>query len=140
MERRISRRWIGVTGAAALGIVAIALFAGAESEKKQDSSLMRKKLAHAQNILEGLALENYDEIKENAKALDAISRLDQWMKIKTPAYTQLSSEFRSAVAKMATMADEKNLEGATMNFMQVTASCVECHKLIRGGKLVTSLK
>ena len=125
---------LGITGTLLMGAEK-----GGAKKSPEDTSLMRKKLTHAQSIIEGLALENYDMIQEQGKALKVISTLDAWMKFDTPAYKQLSSDFRAAVDKMNDAAAKKNLDGATLGFMQATMSCVECHKLIRSGGLVTGL-
>ncbi len=109
---------------------------GAVKTESGHDALMLKKLQHAQNILEGLALEDFDKIKTGGKELLIISQEAQWRKIQTPKYNQLSVEFRSAVDKLVAMAEAKNLDGSTLQFMQVTMSCVECHKLVRDSQKV----
>ena len=101
-------------------------------QEKETSDLMQKKLRHAQALLEGLAKEDFAKIKENANELTAISLDALYSKKHPPQYNQLSSEFRYATEKVAKMAEEKNLDGATLNYMRVVMSCVECHKLVRG--------
>ena len=57
----------------------------------------------------------------------------------SPRYGQLSSEFRWNAEKVAQMGDAKNLDGATLSYVQVVMSCVECHKLVRGGETTAGL-
>ena len=127
------------------GIVSALVLAAAgimAAVEKKDSThdLMHQKLVHAQAAIEGLALEEFDKIEKSGRELLVISEQAQWSKIQTPKYNQLSAEFRSNVAKMIESAQSKNLDGATMNFMQVTMSCVECHKIVRSGQKVASAR
>jgi hypothetical protein len=41
------------------------------------------------------------------------------------------ASFRSANKSLVRMAQEKDLDGATLAFMQLTQSCVQCHKVLR---------
>lgn len=145
------RRWMQQTGAVAVTAVGLALISAgllgadkAEKKEKKDpkefETLMRKKLRRSQDALEALALEDFDKIKAAGADLKAISLMDEWKKYDTPAYNELSDDFRKAVERMNKAAEEKNLDGATIGFVQATMSCVDCHKLIRGGGLATGLK
>ena len=41
-------------------------------------------------------------------------------------------DFEYANKALALAAREKNLDGATIAYIQLTVSCVQCHKLVRG--------
>ena len=98
---------------------------------------MRQKLEHAQKILEGLALEDYDAIIAKSKKLSAMSQEATWQVFQNPAYDQQSLDFRRTVDAITKAAQKKNLEVATRAYGRMTSSCVESHKLVRG-KLVAS--
>lgn len=116
-----------------LGLMGLAFAAGVGiAADSEDDALMRSKLVHAQTILEGLALEDYAKIRSASDELILISRTAQWEKGQSPRYAQLASEFRAATERTARMAENQNLDGATLGFLQATMSCVECHQLVRG--------
>lgn len=126
----------------AAGISAAMIKNAAAAPKSSDDSspLMKEKLAHAQKALSGLVYEDFDEIKKSGGELIRISEEAQWTKFKSPRFNQLSQEFRWNVEKMNQMAGDKNLEGTTLAYTQVTMSCVECHKLVRGKEKVVQAK
>src|SRR5262245_17614956 len=80
----------------------VSLLGADKPEKAQpaDQSLMRRKLEHSKNILEGLALENFDQVKKEGQSLKLLSTIDLWRKYDTPFYNQISGNFRAAVDKM----------------------------------------
>jgi hypothetical protein len=94
-------------------------------------AFMRKKLTSSQDIIEGLALEDFDLIEKGAKQLKAMSAAAEFMTIDDPLYKDHADDFRRVVAKMEKAAREKRIDGATLGFMDMTMSCVECHKFVR---------
>jgi hypothetical protein len=95
-------------------------------------SLMQQKLDHAQSLLGGLALEDFDSIAEHAKALHQISIEADWASIPSKEYGQYGNKFREAASKVEQAAGEGNLDSAAWHYMQVVVTCVECHKAVRG--------
>lgn len=130
-DHAAARRRITFAGLAVVCLGSFALVGAIESKDDADS-LMRQKLTQAQTIVEGLALEDYDKIRSGADELLLISQTAQWTARQSPKYNELGAEFRTAAARLAQMAETRNLDGATLGFMQITMSCVECHKLVRG--------
>lgn len=94
-------------------------------------AFMRKKLAASQRILEGLALEDFDAVAQGTKELRAVSGAAEFIVVKDPIYREHADEFRRIVGKMAKAAQEKRIDGATLGFVDMTVSCVECHKFVR---------
>src|SRR5262249_26954266 len=92
---------------------------------------MRKKLASSQEVIEGLAVEDFELIEKGAKQLKGMSAAAEFRAINDPLYAEHASEFRRIVAKMEKAAREKRLDGATLGFVDMTMSCVECHKYVR---------
>lgn len=101
------------------------------SKKVAMKAFMRKKLAASQNIIEGLALEDFDLIERGAKELKATSAAAEFMVVNDPLYKDHADDFRRIVAKIEKAAREKRIDGATLGFMDMTMTCVECHKLAR---------
>ena len=94
-------------------------------------TFMRKKLAASQDIIEGLALEDFELIERGAKQLKAMSVAAEFMASDDPIYKDHADDFRRVVAKMEKAAKEKRIDGATLGFMDMTMNCVECHKFSR---------
>ena len=125
-----------MTRAVALGISVVLaglLAASARSQPQQQgvSQLMRMKLEHSQKVLEGVAVEDFKLISDNARSLTALSQAAEWRVFQTPEYRQYSAEFRRTADALAAMADAKNLDGAALNYVQLTMTCVNCHKYVR---------
>jgi hypothetical protein len=94
-------------------------------------AFMRKKLAASQSLIEGLALEDFELIEKGTAQLKAMSIAAEFMVVDDPLYAGHADEFRRTVAKTAKAAKEKRLDGATLGFVDMTMSCVECHKFVR---------
>ena len=99
---------------------------------------MREKLELTQGVLEGLAVENYDLIIVKGAKISAMTKEMDWRIFENPNYEQQSTTFRRHVDSLVKAAREKNLDAATLAYVRVTMSCVDCHKLVRG-KLVASM-
>ena len=100
---------------------------------------MREKLKLSQGILEGLALEDYAAITAKSKRLSALSQATGWQVLDNPDYAQHSADFRKLVDAMARAEEKRNLDAATLAYVRMTMSCVDCHKFVRG-KTVASLE
>jgi hypothetical protein len=94
-------------------------------------ALMQKKLAHAQKLLEGIALADLDKVGDNAKELAALSKQVEFMVLKTPQYELHANEFRRCLEDIQKGVKQKNLDAATLGYMDLTMSCVRCHKHVR---------
>jgi hypothetical protein len=126
-----------VVAAAAL-LLAIPTLRGSGQTKKDDkpepkkvSELMRKKLEHAQKVLEGVALNDPKLIERHADELIQISKAVEWRVIKTPQYEIHSNDFRQATDALVQAGKDKNLDGAALAYVDMTLTCVKCHKYVR---------
>ena len=128
---------------AALSLVSVT-FLGMISTRVQGQQrgglkqFMRQKLDHSQKLLEGLTLENYTMVVENARALRKLSEDARWQVSPNINYLRLSSEFQDLADEMAKKAEQKNLDGATLAYVRLTLNCVKCHQLTRDLR-ITSL-
>jgi cytochrome c556 len=95
---------------------------------------MRQKLEFSKNLLEGLAMENYETIAKSAKALKLLSQAAEWEVPTIPNatdYVAFTTDFQRIADDLAKQAKAKNIDGATMAYMKLTMNCVECHKFVR---------
>jgi hypothetical protein len=102
-------------------------------EDAQDDlkALMRKKLECSQKVLEGLALNDFAAISKNAGELSGISKAVEFRVLKTPQYEIFSNQFRRSVETMDEAAKAKNNDGAALAYVDMTLTCVKCHKHVR---------
>jgi len=122
-----------IVGSLTVLLFASLLSADDQQEDKQEPSFwMKQKLTYSQAILGGLAKEDFDLIKSNAMAMKGLNKIEFFVRQKPEGYrTQLKS-FQFSVDQLVRAADEGNLDGATLAFTQMTISCVNCHKELRG--------
>jgi hypothetical protein len=104
-------------------------------DKDTNESLMKKKLTHSQKVLEGLALGEFKKISTNAEKLIAISKAAEWKANKSAKYEVYSNEFRRLADKLIDKAKAKDLDGATLAYVEMTLNCVKCHKYVRDVKM-----
>jgi hypothetical protein len=95
------------------------------------ADIMKQKLKYSQAVLEGLAVENYSQIAANAKALNLLSQMAEWRILPSADYIRYSSDFQQLTNQLTKSANSKNLDAATLNYVQLTLNCVNCHKHVR---------
>jgi hypothetical protein len=101
------------------------------SPPSSNQVLMRDKLTYANKALEGLSVENFDKIAESAQMMRMISRAASWHVIDSPEYTRYSKNFQEQAADLERHAKEKNLDQASLDYMRISLTCVQCHKHLR---------
>lgn len=107
-----------------------------EDKKTPTQMFMRAKLESAQQVLEGLAVEDFQLIKKGADRMQAMSKATEWHLIEGPIYAHHSAEFRRCCEDLAKRADQKNIDAAAMSYMQLTMACVSCHRYVRSTRVV----
>ena len=96
---------------------------------------MRVKLAHTKEIVEGLALSDFDAIVRSSQKLSLMSQESNWNVYESTEYTEFSKQFRASVERLRAAAQAKNLDGTTLAYFEVTLNCVRCHKFLRQGQI-----
>jgi hypothetical protein len=114
----------------ALAVVGIMTLSG-HGQDKALRDLMQRKLQAGQKALEGLALGDFDKIAKNADEMILVSKATEWRVVKSPQYEVFSNEFRRRADTLSQAARDHNLDGASLAFVEVTLSCVKCHKYVR---------
>ena len=111
-------------------------FSRAEDKNRPTTSeIMKEKLDYSHMILNGIATENYDLVLRNAENLSRLSQANAWRARQTPEYEILSAEFRRQADALAKAAKDRNIDAASLAYVQMTLSCVNCHKYMRGKKM-----
>jgi hypothetical protein len=123
-----------VSVGAALLAVLIALPSHGDDSKVQ--ALMKRKLEQSQQVLAGIALNDFDKIAKHAEELIAVSKEAQWKVLKTPQYELYSNDFRRIAESLVKNAKDRNLDAATLSYVDLTLTCVKCHKHVREVRMV----
>lgn len=123
----VKHRFVWVVVALLMGLP---LLSGHAQDKKI-ADLMHKKLENSQKVLEGIALQDFDKIGRGADELILISKAVEWRVIKSPQYEMHSLDFRRSAETLSKMAQAKNTDGAALAYVDMTLSCVRCHKYVR---------
>ena len=103
----------------------------AQTEKTTVELLMRDKLTHTQAILDGIVTEDYVKIVEHAKLMGLISRATTWHVIDNDDYRSRSKRFQQISSRLLDSAKKKNQGAVTLQYLQLTISCIECHQYMR---------
>lgn len=136
-------RWINLTFVALMALTLTSGYAPTQEDKKdkpkevkpQPSKLMAAKLKQAQLILDGMATNNFDKIINACEELMTISKTAEFKAAsKTPEYEMHTNLFRRSIETMAAKAKEKNLDGVTVGYVDMTLTCVRCHQHTRETK------
>lgn len=102
------------------------------------SALMQKKLTHSQKLLEGIALADFEKISEQTRDLQGVAQQAQFMVLKTPQYELHANDFKRALGDIQKGVKAKNIDAATLGYVELTVSCVRCHKHVREVRITKS--
>jgi hypothetical protein len=102
-----------------------------KAQAPEPSIWMKQKLGASQNILAGLTKGDYEAIEKNAQSMLVVGYLEKWIRADIPGYRKMMNDFEYANKALTLAAREKNLDGATIGYVQLTISCVQCHNIVR---------
>ncbi len=121
-----------------LSILMAATGAWAADDDQKASFWMQKKLQYSTAILAGLTSEDFEQIAKNAHSMNALGHLEKWVRAGSSDYGSQLKIFEFANKQLIEMANDENLDGAAIAFVQLTLSCVNCHKVVRGPPRTTT--
>ncbi len=123
---------------AALVAGSFVVFCGHPSKADdRPANWMKQKLEMSQNILAGLTKGDFKSVETNALQMNVVNFLEKEVAQDQPYYKEYSRQlnaFETANRELLRQASAKNIEGATLAYMQLTISCVQCHRIIRDAK------
>jgi len=114
-----------------LAVVRSQFINGQEPGQVKKSTFMRLKLEPAKGALEGIALADFAMIAKNASTIRNLMLDESWMVIQSDDYRRQSNEFRTIIEQLQKAAEDKNVDRATLAYVQMTIRCVQCHELLR---------
>ena len=100
-----------------------------------EAMVMQVKLKRSQVLLEALTKEDYKTLEDSAESLVRISDSTAFLRAyKTAEYEFQAQVFRRSAVALAAKAKDKNIDGATLAYTEMTLSCVKCHAYYRTQK------
>jgi cytochrome c556 len=130
-----TKLFVIVIGVLALGVT---LSVAQSRRNRAAKEFMRDKLELSQKVLEGVTTEDWDLVIAKGTKLSAMTEQADWRVFENPNYDQQSKAFKQHVDSLVNAAKKKDLDAATLAYVRMTMSCVDCHKAVRG-KIVASL-
>jgi len=116
----------------AASLIGISGMIGHGEEPKEDlKSLIKKKLESSQKVLESLAINDFDTVGNHARELIRISKAAEFRVVKTPQYELHSKQLRWSAEMLEEMAKAKNGDGAALAYVELTLTCLKCHRHVR---------
>jgi hypothetical protein len=118
-------------GTVLLLLAMIPLVSGHGAEPKKVSEIMQQKLKQSQTVLEGLAVKDFKKIRKSADELFFLTKEEEWKVLHTADYENYSNEFRRNLQGLMKNAKDENLDGCALSYVDMTLTCVKCHKHVR---------
>jgi hypothetical protein len=109
----------------------VSVLSGHGAEPRKVSEIMRQKLKNAQTVLEGISLNDFKKINKSAEDLLLLTKEEGWKVLSTRDYEYYSNEFRRRTQTLMKNAKDKNLDACALSYVELTLTCVKCHKHVR---------
>jgi hypothetical protein len=105
------------------------------SKDRDTVEWMQMKLRSSQEILAGLTSGDFQTIEDQSRRLIVFNVLEKYTSDKRirneSAYQGQLNAFEFATKELQRNAKAKDIDGTLKSYQSLTASCVECHKLLR---------
>lgn len=111
---------------------------GREKPKRKNDALsqkMRLKLDASSKVLEGLAIEDAELIRDGAAAMAEQSQAEFWQILTDADYRDFTRDFRTSMRRLKEAAEKENFDAAALEWMDATKCCLDCHKHVRSVKV-----
>ena len=115
-------------------LVGAVVWMTATAADQQTKETMDAKLLYSKELLEGIVTEDYRQVADNAKKLHSLSQSANWSIRQTTEYQRHTREFARQATAIEKAAEAKNIDGATLGYFQLTMTCVNCHRHMKGSE------
>ena len=123
---------IAVVGAVVLAATLTLSLVVSQDASHPDDYWMKKKLEYSQAVLQGITMEDFDQVRKAATSMRRLSDIESFARRSdTKAYRAQLAVFERANDQLIAQAQAKDIDQATEAFTQLTVSCVKCHKHLR---------
>lgn len=90
--------------------------------------LMWRKLDLSHEILDALALDDFEALEAYARDLVSLSEGSAWFKQDSERHQAMSDDYRAAVSALQSAARHRNTDAAVFAYIDMTLRCVRCHE------------
>ena len=97
-------------------------------------SLMKAKAGYAHRLLDAVVLGELETARDQAFRLKAVAETADWNVMDTPEYVRESEAFIRATDRLLQSAGSKNPEAVALAYVEVTLSCVHCHRYVNANR------
>ena len=112
-------------------LAALPALSGHGAGQTKLNALMRRKLDNAQKVLAGVATNDFKAVRKHGEELIDISKEAEFKVLRTPRYELLAEDFRRNAEALIKNAKAENLDAAALSYVDLTLTCVKCHKHVR---------
>ena len=95
------------------------------------SMFMQAKLDHSKDVLEGITMADFDQVVQGAQALRQLAENQLWRISPNITYVRYTEEFVRLTEALEQEGRAQNIDGATLNYVNLTINCINCHKFVR---------
>ena len=99
--------------------------------------VMRAKLDHSQRILEAVVTSNWQLLDQESRQMGLVVREPAWQALVMPEFIRHSEAFLRATEDLNEAANARDLERASLGFVSLTTSCVNCHRYLARARIAT---
>jgi hypothetical protein len=97
-------------------------------------SLMKAKAGYAHRLLDAVVLGELETVRDQAFRLKAVAETADWNVMDTPEYIRESEAFLRATDRLLQAAGSKNHEAVALAYVEITLSCVHCHRYVNASR------
>lgn len=127
------KRFICAAMALALATIPFNITAQDKRENRDEilAAMMQKKLKSAHLVLDGVAIGDFKKVAHGGEELIRLAKSETWQLIRSPHYERHSADFIRTTDNLVKKAQEKNMDGTALAYVEMTLSCVRCHQYVR---------
>ena len=122
-----------------IGRLALLLFiiaqATAQGQGPAVDRLMQKKLVVTQKILEAVVTSSWSDLEARSRDLQDLTNDPAWRVLTAPEYATHSNRFRLSLRALHDAAAKRDLEATPKAYIDVTLSCIECHRYLARSRI-----
>ena len=122
----------------ALLLVAVTAGPSSLAQTARMTQVMRTKLDHSQRILEAVVTSNWQLLDRESREMALVVRDPAWSSLAMPEYVRHSQAFLRATDDLIAAAKLRDLESASLGFIALTTSCVNCHRYLARARIATT--
>jgi hypothetical protein len=123
---------------AAVLLITLTAVPSSSAQNARLQQIMRAKLDHSQRILEAVVTSNWTLLDRESRSMATVVRNPDWSVLATPEYVRHSEAFLRATDDLIEAAKLRDLERASLGFISLSASCVNCHRYLARARIAAA--